>query len=234
MTSHVRSGTTYPYTYAGPSNTERLSVGGTTFVDGLLGITRQSTGGAVTSFVREPDGTLVSMSNGSGTYYYTADALGSTIALTDASQGIAAAYTYDAWGRTTPSGPQSNNNRFQYIGQHKDLTTGLYKFGARYYDAVTGRFTQPDPSGQEANTYAYAECNPINLKDPSGLAPSTCQVSGATTAGLTAATGALAVWSVVATGTIVGAPAGVVLTAATAAAGAGAALSGIFTFLSCT
>lgn len=47
--------------------------------------------------------------------------------------------------------------------------TVLHKFGARYYDATTGRFTQPDLSGQEANTYAYAECNPVNKTDPSGL-----------------------------------------------------------------
>lgn len=42
-------------------------------------------------------------------------------------------------------------------------------FGARYYDASQARFTQTDPSGQEANPYAYANCNPVNAKDPSGL-----------------------------------------------------------------
>ncbi|MFF5313592.1 RHS repeat-associated core domain-containing protein [Streptomyces massasporeus] len=32
--------------------------------------------------------------------------------------------------------------------------TGLYHFQARYYDANIGRFTQPDPSGQEKNPYS--------------------------------------------------------------------------------
>jgi hypothetical protein len=43
------------------------------------------------------------------------------------------------------------------------------KLGARYYNPTTGRFTQPDPSGKEANTYNYTACNPVNSTDPSGL-----------------------------------------------------------------
>jgi RHS repeat-associated protein len=175
MTSHTRSTTAVPFTYAGPSNTERTSAGSTTFVNGLLGLTRQTSGTSTTSFVREPDGTLISMTNSAGTFYYTTDALKSTIALTDSTQAKAATYTYDAWGKTTGTGTQAGNNRFQYIGEYKDAATALNKFGARYYDANTGRFTQPDPSGQEPNRYAYAQCNPTNQTDPSGLAPAdTC------------------------------------------------------------
>ncbi|MFJ4343673.1 RHS repeat-associated core domain-containing protein, partial [Streptomyces sp. NPDC088915] len=47
--------------------------------------------------------------------------------------------------------------------------TGLYHLAARYYDANIGRFTQPDPSGQETNPYLYAEGDPVNRIDPSGL-----------------------------------------------------------------
>ncbi|MEU8295181.1 RHS repeat-associated core domain-containing protein [Streptomyces pseudogriseolus] len=32
-----------------------------------------------------------------------------------------------------------------------------------------GRFTQPDPSGQETNPYLYAGGDPINRMDPTGL-----------------------------------------------------------------
>ncbi|WP_344532402.1 RHS repeat-associated core domain-containing protein, partial [Streptomyces albiaxialis] len=39
---------------------------------------------------------------------------------------------------------------------------------ARYYDTRTGRFTQPDPSGLEANPYLYASGDPTNRVDPSG------------------------------------------------------------------
>ncbi|MFJ8948407.1 RHS repeat-associated core domain-containing protein, partial [Streptomyces sp. NPDC102395] len=35
-------------------------------------------------------------------------------------------------------------------------------------DADIGRFTQPDPSGQEKNPYLYAEGDPVNRIDPTG------------------------------------------------------------------
>ena len=43
------------------------------------------------------------------------------------------------------------------------------KAGHRYYSPDLGRWTQPDPSGLEANPYAYVNCNPTNSIDPSGL-----------------------------------------------------------------
>lgn len=36
-------------------------------------------------------------------------------------------------------------------------------------DPTIGRWTQPDPSDFEANSYAYAACNPLNFVDPGGL-----------------------------------------------------------------
>lgn len=45
----------------------------------------------------------------------------------------------------------------------------LCALGARYYDPNIGRFTQPDPSGQEKNPYLYAEGDPVNRIDPTGL-----------------------------------------------------------------
>lgn len=43
---------------------------------------------------------------------------------------------------------------------------GLYHFAARYYDPNIGRFTSPDPSGQEENPYLYAEGDPVIRIDP--------------------------------------------------------------------
>lgn len=169
MSSHFTGATTTPFTYAGPSNTERTSAGSTNFENGLLGLNRYTTGTSTTSMVRDPQGNLISMTNSAGTFYYTSDALNSIIALTDSTQAKVATYTYDSWGKTTATGTQAGNNRFQYIGQYKDAATALNKFGARYYDANIGRFTQPDPSNQEANRYAYAECDPTNQSDPTGF-----------------------------------------------------------------
>ncbi|MBT8161711.1 sugar-binding protein [Arthrobacter sp. GN70] len=167
--SSYTSGTTTNFSYAGPRNDERTTAGSTSFLNGTIGISQQTTAGGNTSFIRDPQGNLISMRTGAGaSFYYTMDALSSTFLLTDSTQTAAASYAYDSWGNTTATGAQAATNPWQYAGGYKD-TTGYTKFGARYYDPTTGRFTQPDPSGQEANRYAYVGCNPINATDPTGL-----------------------------------------------------------------
>jgi uncharacterized protein RhaS with RHS repeats len=56
--------------------------------------------------------------------------------------------------------------------------------GARYYDPVTTRFTQTDPSGQETNPYAALGNDTVNNTDPNGTSK-VCDVitEGSGTAG---------------------------------------------------
>ncbi|MFF1384751.1 RHS repeat-associated core domain-containing protein [Arthrobacter sp. NPDC058288] len=168
-TSNSNGGTTN-YTYTGPRD-ERLTAGATAFLNGSLGITRQTTGGASTSFIRDPGGNLISMRTSTGaSFYYTTDVLGSTILLTDSAQAAAATYAYDSWGlATTATGTQAAVNPWTYAGGYNDTSSNRIKFGARYYNPYRGRFTQPDPSGQESNRYLYTNACPVNSTDPSGL-----------------------------------------------------------------
>ncbi len=63
---------------------------------------------------------------------------------------------------------------YQFTGQKKDTGTGLYYYGARYYDPVTGRFVSADtivPSSgnpQSLNRYSYVYNNPVKYTDPTG------------------------------------------------------------------
>jgi len=70
-----------------------------------------------------------------------------------------------------------------YLNKPTNPATGLTDVGARTYDASTGRFLSVDPvldpgDPLQANGYAYADNNPVNLTDPTGLEPgSWCSTS---------------------------------------------------------
>jgi YD repeat-containing protein len=55
----------------------------------------------------------------SGSFTPLKDALGSTIALVDASGNLVTSYTYDPFGNTTVSG-LTNANEFQYTGRESE------------------------------------------------------------------------------------------------------------------
>ena len=98
-----------------------------------------------------------------------ADALGSTLALTDSSGALQTSYTYDPFGNTTTSGALSTNS-FQFTGREND-GTGLYYYRARYMSPAMGRFISEDPIGLRGGNllYGYADGDPISMIDPLGL-----------------------------------------------------------------
>ncbi|MFI8170623.1 RHS repeat-associated core domain-containing protein [Streptomyces sp. NPDC085931] len=121
-----------------------------------------------TGFIREPAGTLNSMTTGGKSCYYLTDATGNVLGLTDDTGKRTHTYAYGPTGlprgTTTEAAPQPDRNAGTYLDP-----TGLYKTGHRYYDPSLGRFTQPDPSGQETNPYLYAGGDFIHFTDPAGL-----------------------------------------------------------------
>jgi RHS repeat-associated protein len=152
-------------TYAGATQVERASAGATTFTNTLLGVSA----GGTTGYTRDPAGALVGI-RGANRSYYLFDGLGSVVAVTNSSGSVTNSYTYDPFGVTTETKALLTDvfNPWRYAGQYQDTTTGLYKMGARYYQPELGRWTQQDPSGQEANAYLYAGGNPVNFVDPNG------------------------------------------------------------------
>src|SRR5581483_9562120 len=155
-------------TYAGTTNGERNQAAGVSYLNGLLGITRQTGTGGTLEFIRDPQGNLIALETGGHSYYYTLDGQGSVVALTDSTGNTdAALYSYDPYGQTTTSsGPLAGTNPWRYTSGYLD-PTGLYKLGARYYDPGRGRFSQPDPATAEG--YSYVGGDPVNAVDPSGL-----------------------------------------------------------------
>lgn len=75
------------------------------------------------------------------TEYYHQDHLGSTRLKTDADGDVVFTRNYEPFG---PDYDGSGLEEFKYTVKHKD-PSGLYYFGARYYDPEVGRFITEDP-----------------------------------------------------------------------------------------
>jgi RHS repeat-associated protein len=104
--------------------------------------------------------------------HFLTDALGSTVALTDAGGAVRTEYTYAPFGVATMTG--GSTNELGYAGREDDGTNLVY-YRARYYDPTRQRFISEDPigfNGGDPNLYAYVLNTPINYTDPSGeIAP---------------------------------------------------------------
>lgn len=137
-----------------------------------LGVSSTSTGGS-TSYGRTPDGTLVNERTSGGRYWYLygGDTLGTVQGLVDSSGNWKINRSYTPYGETV-STSGTDPNPFWYLGGYQ-AASGLYHFGARYYDSTLGRWTQEDPVNQsgsltDGNKFVYSADNPLNYADPSG------------------------------------------------------------------
>jgi len=156
----------------GEGNTDTQSAtGGRSFSTSLLGLSRQTNASTnvVQNYSRDPSGGAVGFRI-SSSHYYVTDLLGSVMGMFSGSGIWEGGYSYSPYGeeRATSTNSAVKLNSLRYISGYQEATN-LYKFGARYYDATLGRFTQYDPSGQEQNPYAYGNGNPVSNIDPSGL-----------------------------------------------------------------
>jgi len=89
--------------------------------------------------------------------------LGSPRLVVDTATGtVAQQLSYDEFG----------NILFGFAGGIYDRDTKLTRFGARDYDAETGRWTAKDPirfNGGDTNLYGYVLGDPVNFIDRNGL-----------------------------------------------------------------
>jgi len=106
------------------------------------------------------------------TYRVIVDHLGSPRLIVNIATGdIAQRMDYDEFGNVTKD-TASGFQPFGFAGGIYDHDIGLVRFGARDYDAIVGRWAAKDPLGHsrgDANLYEYANSDPVNDVDPSGL-----------------------------------------------------------------
>ena len=182
--------------YRGDTAVGRATLGSTSSVSSLLGVTAQTTGSTTVGYTRLPDGQVLSRREGTDIHYLLPDRLGSTRALVDDSGTVTTRYAYSPYGQTTVTAVTAGHvdQPYRFTGQHQD-PTGLYKMGLRYYSPSQARWTQPHPALSLtelpfANSYNYVGNNPINGIDPTGAGYlSACATGAATSAGIAAVSG---------------------------------------------
>ena len=127
-------------------------------------------------------------------YYYHPDHLGSSAYVTDHEGKLKEHLEYFPFGETWIQEENSLEIAFRFTAKELDSETGLYYFGARYYDPRTsvwqsadpilGKYlptdTSADPSklagmggsynSSNLNLFAYGAQNPIKYVDPDGNA----------------------------------------------------------------
>ena len=114
---------------------------------------------------------VATVSPGDGQIYFLhAGRLGAPQVATDVNQNVVWTAGYGPFGEMSAV-PANVVQNLRLPGQEYDVETGLYHNGFRDYVPAWGRYLQSDPIGLGGglNPYVYAEANPVNRTDPTGL-----------------------------------------------------------------
>ncbi|MEN0083186.1 MAG: RHS repeat-associated core domain-containing protein [Leifsonia sp.] len=190
MTQAVTSGVTSTYTYAGASQNQVLSetysgrtykiTYGRTDTNGLPVIEGYNVNGNQAYLFTDPKtGQSVMLSTSADQdCLYVMDGIGNPVGLLTDFASNAFTYAYDPYGAANltagGTGNGSAQNPYLFKAGIQDRATGLVKFGLRWYNPTTGTWTQQDTldaplDPANANRYAFAGGDPVNVSDPSGL-----------------------------------------------------------------
>jgi len=148
----------------------------TTYIYSGLNVLYEENTTGTAAYIYGPKGRLAkrtTVNQESNTFYYHTDHLGSTRLVTDENKNIVSAATYQPFGEAYS---EEGSESYLYNGKEKDAT-GLYYYGARYYDPGLGRFITRDGElgsiryPRTLNRYTYCFNNPIKYIDPDGRDP---------------------------------------------------------------
>ncbi|MFV0536236.1 MAG: RHS repeat domain-containing protein [Dysgonomonas sp.] len=106
-------------------------------------------------------------------YYYHSDHLGSSSLITNLDGEVVQHIEYVPFGEVFIEERNNTwNTPYLFNAKELDEETGLYYYGARYYDPRTSIFISVDQLVEQTGTpYQYCYQNPVKYIDPNGMAP---------------------------------------------------------------
>lgn len=175
--SHPNGGGTYRYNGAGQRVAKQAGAGSGVFLYAeseydVLGT--YGADGVASEEVIYLEGVPVALMRDGVIFYVLPDHLGTPRAIAKQDGALVWQWLSTAFGDTAPNTDPSGLGDFRFNGrfpgQRADLESGLVYNNARYYDPVSGRYTQSDPIGLAGglNTYGYTEGNPLKFVDSEG------------------------------------------------------------------
>lgn len=189
MTQAVTGGVTSTYTYAGAGQNQVLSESysgrtykityGRTDSNGLPVIEGYNVNTNQAYLLSDPKtGQPIMLSTSADQdCLYVMDGIGNPVGLITDFALSSYTYTFDPYGAANLTAGGTGNgaaqNPYLFKAGIQDRATGLVKFGLRWYNPVTGTWTQQDTldaplDPANANRYAFAGGDPINAGDPTG------------------------------------------------------------------
>ena len=180
----TEEGTVSTWEYDGVGNVVARSVDGSALssvrnyalANQNVAVDRAEDGSDERYYVHAPSGYLLYSINASDNErrFYHYDELGSTLLLSDESGAVTDRYAYTPYG--APAGEEGETeNRYRFVGAwgvELESGSGLYRMGARLYDALSARFISRDPARlihpKQLNPYRYALGNPLSYVDVDG------------------------------------------------------------------
>ena len=119
-------------------------------------------------FIYGANGKIATVGDKGKMKYVISDQLGSSSVITNEKGEELVRYKYSPFGNLIKSKGETKES-YRFTGKEFDKLTGLYYYGARYYDPTIGRFISEDPVKDGWNWYAYTANNPLRYVDPNGL-----------------------------------------------------------------
>jgi RHS repeat-associated protein len=158
------------FSYDADGNRVKKSEGGQTTI--YVNKYYEKTGNEITtSYYLENK--MIAQRKGTTLSYILQDHLGSTSVIANSNGWLTSTIDYFLFGATQSVHYNPIPTDKKFTGQRLD-STGLYYYGARYYDPIIGRFISadtivPNPANpQSLNRYSYCLNNPLKYIDPSG------------------------------------------------------------------